>query len=454
MAKRSTIILAVVAFLTLTVVAWADFTYVGEYVTTTKGGPPSTSWQGFFNQQAPATTNDVIAVYTSPADDTRTKLFDIINSGGGMIRPDAFSYSNDIPAFLDQDVKTLTYTTVNNYDENGPTTTKYGFNDDMLQLNSYGVELNIQHAESAIKPLGPSPTGYGNSLGVQDIINGVGRPVDGYEYVLSDYEYTAAPATGAERIYFSAGKTATYNGIFSQILLANRPAQSWGSGGSDYLGKAHAADILTGTFDEYGLVATTGYFEKAWKLAGLMLGDQFWTSGLVWNVQKGYVSTSTASTAPEAAGHVEVRDFMRYIFDIDAVKVYDANGNGVYDAATDMVLFSVVDDKYFGQYYDWANTQQTVVQTNPSYFENQFFDGDTLFLYRDSAVTTYMDKGSNIFFGETISTTNATIWGEKWGEYDITAFDIDVPIPEPSTVILIVGAGLTLGAGILRKRMR
>jgi hypothetical protein len=79
-----------------------------------------------------------------------------------------------------------------------------------------------------------------------------------------------------------------------------------------------------------------------------------------------------------------------------------------------------------------------------------------------------MDGGSNIFFGAPIDTAvdkwwNSTVWAGKYGDYDITAFDLTYdetvpepgvnPIPEPATMAL-VGAALAGVAGALRRAMR
>jgi hypothetical protein len=89
--------------------------------------------------------------------------------------------------------------------------------------------------------------------------------------------------------------------------------------------------------------------------------------------------------------------------------------------------------------------------------QGQFFPGglgDAIYLYQGDSVTTYMDRDSNMFFGLSQNTTNVSIWGERYGDYNITGFDLTTFIPEPTTMILMIGMGLALGAGILRKRMR
>jgi hypothetical protein len=104
-------------------------------------------------------------------------------------------------------------------------------------------------------------------------------------------------------------------------------------------------------------------------------------------------------------------------------------------------------------------------------FTNQYFNGDTIFLYTGGTVSTIMDRGSNIFFGAPIDTAvdrwwNSTVWAGKYGDYDITAFDLTYdgtvpdpaimplnPVPEPATIIM-TGAALAGVAGALRRKMR
>jgi hypothetical protein len=231
-------------------------------------------------------------------------------------------------------------------------------------------------------------------------------------------------------------------------MKVTRPGVTW-VGGSDYQGRANAGDVLTEYIDGFG-ATQYGMFETAYKIAGTMVGDQFWSSGLVWNVYKCYVSTSTASNAPEAAGHTTVRDFLRYVFDITALKVQDVDEDGVFDVGQDLILFSVMSDNALNR----ATTYNDGWDCNAT-FAGQFFRGNTMFLYNGASIVTYMDPVTGIFYGQHIDTNNATIWSGKWGDYELTGFALtDVPIPEPSTTLLVVGAGLALGAGVLRKRVR
>lgn len=459
MAKRLIIILAVVAFLGSCVAASAlvsgYVTYVTELVSTSKD---TTNWYGFqVNSTPDAYSNYQTQVFYSPGDDTSAVLHSIANGLGAPIRPDAFSYNNDIPAWLNNPARILSYSTVQNFDETGLNMGgpfgKFGFNDDIINISSYGCEAIVDTAQIDIPP-------HGVSLGQTDIIAGNGRLVRQNEFDLTDYDWTSIVPDVAQRIYFSAGRNSTSGGgSFDLNQQVNRPNVTYGSGGSDYTGKANAADVLTGTYDGDGNLLSSSYFEKAWKIAGTMLGDTFWTSGLVWNTYFGYVSTSTSSNAGvalEAAGHSVIRNFMRYVFDIDAMKVYDQDSDGLFDVADgDAILFSVQDPKYYTYFYDWTNTWRDSQVAPARKFTGEYFEGDTMFLYRGGTVTTYMDPDTSIFFGQTINTwSGGTIWAEKYGKYDLNAFDIDMPIPEPSTIILVVGAVLTLGAGVLRKRMR
>jgi len=197
---------------------------------------------------------------------------------------------------------------------------------------------------------------------------------------------------------------------------------------------------------QFGFVSET-IFVDSWRLAGLMLGDTFWTGTGTWNATTGFVDG-------DALDHSALNNFMRYVFDIDALVVEDADGDGEFDAGDDYVLFSVVDDGLYNKYQQWGTTINDDVD---AFFDGQYFNGDTIFLYDGTSVTTFFDAGADIFFGQASSAGDGTdLWG---GEvyYDIDALDIDFVdsvIPEPSTIILIVGAALTCGAGLLRKKMR
>jgi hypothetical protein len=421
------------------------WSYVGEYVHTSKD---TNYWEGFFCSQDPTYDNQN-AVFTSPADDTQTVFTNIANALDVPLRPDAFSFDNDISSWLASEEKALYFTTVQNFDENGLNlgglNGKYGYNDDVNIITEDGYEAFVKHAQ-----LYNPPTG--NSLGNTDIVGGQGRLQRGNEFVLSDYDFTVGAPDPTGLVYFSAGRYALAgSGAFDLNQQVFRPNATWAPGCSDYLGRAHAGDVLTQYVDTDS-ITHRGVFEAAYKIAGTMVGDQFWTGGLVWNTYGGFVSTSTASNATEAAGHEVVREFLRYVFDIDALKVQDVNGNGVFDQdGGDAILFSVVDPKYFKYYYSWDNQYRQTA----SPFAGQYFTGDTIFLYQAGSVTTIMDRGTSIFFGTTISTSNATIWGEKFGLYDITAFDIVTTtiVPEPVTIIMI-GAGLVSVAGVVRRRLR
>jgi hypothetical protein len=489
MAKRSILFLAVVASLISfsAFATWNDYYYSfnHNYLGNVIG-------QEYNYYDATLGGGDYVLVSANPNNDTFSPAFQI-QKGGIPIHPDALSYnladSNlghiSVANWLASAQKTLLYSIRQNVDTFG-----YGYNDDIVMLTNgsnslgtldfcgdiypttatdvrYGSEVIIKHTEPLVQaptigtPLQPSSLGSpvaDHTLGLVDLIpdgNGVlqGPKQRGNNLALNDFVLTTAAPAADTRLYFSAQGNYTYIFGNSTTFQYNRPGVAWkgGSGttayaGSDFNGNAHAADILTANYDS----GSFGIFEYAWKLAGYMLGDQFWTSGLVWNNQMGYVSTSTAVGAAEAAGHLAVKNFMNYCFDIASIKVDDVNGDGKFDAATDKVLFSIGD----------FATREKVAYFNATWFspvdglKTAFgFSPDALYLYDANGVSTYMDASSGLFFGENQTTGNATVWGGKYGAYSITGFDLSTYIPEPSTMILIIGTGLALGAGILRKRM-
>ena len=454
----------VALLLTLTgVTAVADYwTWTHTFQGTAKS---TTTGEGFFPSYQPSVgaMNPAYGDYgqqntiqTSPADDSTAATYcSMADAGDVLIRPDGFSFNNDIAGWLASDEHALRYSVVNLYNENGPITAPFASNDAVRVITAQGLETMIQQTE-------PRP-GIGGTLGVYDqtwytsMSNSwqAGPLTSLIEYAMGDFQVTASAPAPEERIYFSAGRyfmriTDSFgNFLYKQMV---RPNAAWG-GGSDYQGTLHAGDVLT----QYSIegAPTRGMFEKAWKIAGTMVGDQFWNVqvggiNLKWNTWNGYVSTSSLAAAPEATGHGVVRDFLRYVFDITAVKVQDYDGDGVFDAGEDLILFSVMDDSAADKSQTYKNQWVCL-----NAFTGQYFDGDTIFLYNGATVVTYMDKESGIFYGQAISTGTATIWGQKWGEYELTGFDLTyVGVPEPSTMILIAGATLALGAGILRKRIR
>ncbi len=250
---------------------------------------------------------------------------------------------------------------------------------------------------------------------------------------------------------------------------------------------------------ENGVVERT-VFEHAVRLAELMLypdGQRpFEDLGYVWDTEAGcvaeeslaeddflwlgnplklpqmvYNSTTNAWVFPESSGNASwfkvwgfldhpeytpvadyeaLNDFMRYVFDIDAVVVQDINGNGHFDEGVDYILFSVRDDGLFTKMLGWDNQATGIIYDTP--YEGQFFDGDTIFLYDGLNVITYFDPGNGVFFGENI-TPLPTFWSGALGAYELDGLDIGVG-PEPGSILLIVGAGFGLVAGLIRKKVR
>ncbi|MFH1550734.1 MAG: PEP-CTERM sorting domain-containing protein, partial [Planctomycetota bacterium] len=252
-------------------------------------------------------------------------------------------------------------------------------------------------------------------------------------------------------------------------------------------------------------VVNRGLFVESWRLAGMMLGQEFWSSGYVWDATIGAVvdpgssgdvlwnldwydkmpdwtwnSTTSQWELPTTyvvqgypnpcryiwgwfpneagtpvAGYDDLNNFMKFVFDIDAVVVEDVDGDGEFDVGDDYVLFSVVDDGLYNKYNNWGTGTGDV--STP--FGGQYFDGDTIFLYDGTSVTTFFDAEAGIFFGNAISTTTgygsaATLWA-MFDIYDLDALDIGI-LPEPSTIFLMIGSasGLAVVAGFMRRKMR
>jgi len=246
------------------------------------------------------------------------------------------------------------------------------------------------------------------------------------------------------------------------------------------------------------------YFEYAWKLAGLLIGDRFWEDpDLVWSGQLGKVASrswnndqlvnigsmgfnvpiwtydGTEWVLPDTynfypatyaynqplwgwvddyedtavAGHDELNIFMEYVFDIDSLVVEDVDGDGHFDVGDDYILFSVIDDGLFDKMTPWGTNYAT--NGTDTLFGGEFFSGETIFLYDGEDVTTFFDPGTAMFFGDTIDTVLfQTIWGYL-GWYDLDALDIGI-LPEPSSIFLMLGSasGLAVLAGVLRRRVR
>jgi hypothetical protein len=205
--------------------------------------------------------------------------------------------------------------------------------------------------------------------------------------------------------------------------------------------------------NRYGFVSEV-IFVDSWRLAGEMLGLEFWNSGYIWDP---YSMAVTDTSYNLISGYDELNIFMRYVFDIDALVVEDADGDGEFDAGDDYVLFSVVDDGLYYKYQEWGTSNDAV--DVDAFFQGEYFDGDTIFLYDGSSVTTFFDAAAGIFFGNSISTATGygvgvTLWS-MYDIYDLDALDIGI-LPEPSTIFLMIGSasGLAVVAGIMRRRLR
>jgi hypothetical protein len=483
MAKR-TILIAVVAFLAFASLSlansWFDFYYSFGVQGVNNSGHNLGNWDSDNYNTISATGSPWdynVFLSGNPTDDTATVAF--LSQSANMVHMAiaGFSYNHDeasgmtIDEWLASPYKTLLFSTTKNI---GPyATPNPGANDSIYALASSGMDITVAterlivHCAPLVRPATGSETVPPGEVGitVPDHTLGVGFPT----VAMADFQLTTtAPDQNpiTQRIYWTAANTAVDNSTpFSQSTTMARPnvvyhmttgpvlGQYRGSGYGD---TAHAGDVLTVIGQNY--VPTYGIFENAWKIAGVMLGDKFWESGLVWNNYKGYVSTSTASTAAEAAGHLAMKNFMLYIFAITAAKVQDMDGDGIFDVGDDKIMFTVAAD---------ANNQSTNANawsnlgggtwTAPWKLAGQFFPnglGNAIYIYDGDTVTTYMGKDTGLFFGEAQTTSAATIWAGAYGNYMIGGFDLSTFIPEPSTIILLIGSGLALGAGILRRRMR
>ena len=200
-----------------------------------------------------------------------------------------------------------------------------------------------------------------------------------------------------------------------------------------------------------------GVFVDSWRLAGEMLGTEFWNDDpdYVWDPDDGRVEDENDDAV---AGYDALNNFMRYVFDIDALVVEDNGVEGEFGSG-DYVLFSVVDDSLYSLYEQWGSGVGDDDNVD-AFFSGQYFDGDTIFLYDGTSVTTFFDAEAGIFFGEAIDTSTGygsaqTLWAMGPGIIDLEALDIGI-IPEPSTILLMIGSasGLAVVAGIMRRKMR
>jgi len=486
MAKRLILFLAVVAFLTITVSAGAWFTdyyysYHHQFFTTSiSPNAPIVTGGAYPGAQA-----FNVRVTPNPTDDTYSIIYQEKNAAGVNIAiPDGFSYSEDIDTWLENEHKSIVYSIAQN------DAMARGLNDSVIWLNIAGAESIVMHGTKLYDPplsvyepdstLGMTP--IVDAGGIYGVTAGSFTDIALADFKLTDY-YPAEDA----RIYFSnARTTATYDLQFGGFADWTMPTDAWRFGvgaaaykGSGYQGQLHPADIATETIDD----ASMGVFESAWKIAGTMLGDKFWdetvtigtlTYKLGWNTTFGYVTTVTGTVYGTGeytvTTHSAVKNFLRYVMDIRAMVVQDVDGDGKFDAIDgDKVMFVLedsakVDDaspyggyKVSGPDY-WTPWKAKARFWDPVTGDTSYFNGglgEAIYIYDGDTVTTYMDASSNLFFGLNQSTTTTdTIWGGRIGVYDITGFDLTTYIPEPSTMILIIGTGLALGAGILRRKLR
>jgi hypothetical protein len=277
------------------------------------------------------------------------------------------------------------------------------------------------------------------------------------------------PTTPPSLIYLSVTKKVGFDGTMHQIsaqrfdptgyltftgALRGSAAGTVATGG----GRLHEADVIIRT-PTGPSSATYSYFVTAYRLAECLLyadgSRPFEDLGYVWDAADAYFMTGgrvETTGGVGVAGYDAIRNFIRYVMDIDSIVVEDVDGDGVFDAGVDKLLFSLVDDARYGWMQQWG--LPGYVASVPTPFSGRYFDGTTIFLYDGYNVTTFFDPGTSVFFGDVISTTPATLWAGAYFPYELDGLEIYL-VPEPSTIYLMIGSatGLAVVAGILRKRL-
>jgi hypothetical protein len=280
---------------------------------------------------------------------------------------------------------------------------------------------------------------------------------------LTGYDFMDADPGKAEgaydtRLYVSGAKKANFDANGTMIKIAhsgynqdvgNGPWNSWGDkfngpAGSGYnmLGRSavgHEADVLSyeiSGFDGYSYSYTNAtIFEHAWKTAAMMLRDlkgynpggdmdALLAGTLTWDTSTGHVVGSTNDLS-------YYDNFMRYVFDISALIVQDVNFDGELNG-DDSFIFAVFDDGRFNQSQDWGGNPNFPVAT---LFDGSYFQGNVVFRCD----------------GSTVSVIGAI---DPSDTEQIDALDLaGEPIPEPGTIMMIIGGALALAGGIIRKRL-
>jgi hypothetical protein len=487
MANRRILSLAVVACL----FAIASYAFATDYWTYTKadvgGGFPfdvvtpqapatAPNWETVGTAQFPGLPTSQLnsTVYTSPGDSTYSILLDYNNpvTSEPTMRVQGFSYSADIPTWLGSANKTLLYSVEKSFN---PSMTGIPGIPSALDANQYGmastvIAINGNGAESLVKHMTTEGGTDANSMGLSNM----GANGSSYQ-VISDFSVTNAAVDANKTQYLTSGKSGAYQ-FGGGMLSSTTGYVSWGANGanrgSGQSGKASPGDVMLRQVDlsdpENPLIKYN-YFAKAWQIAGILLGYDWTATNTKWDNATGNVVNATTNAKVTGDGADTVRNFLRYVMAIQGLVVYDAVDNGAsYSSSTDAILFSLVGDNYYTKGMMWGDTGPEAIQVSTP-FAGQYFRGDVVFLYQGTTITTYFDPQNDIFFGQHISTGDTryynTIWNNQKGLYHLGGLDISyaldgdippgpVPIPEPSTIILIIGSALALGAGIIRKRVR
>lgn len=281
----------------------------------------------------------------------------------------------------------------------------------------------------------------------------------GYDFMEED----PGKAEGAfdTRIYVSGAKKAKFDASGNMNYIAHSgynmdtdsgPWNSWGDKfhgpeGSGFKMSAsrsavgHEADVLSyeiSGFDGYSYsYSNATIFEHAWKTAAMMLRDlKAYNPGgamdallagtLVWDTTDGQVEDLVGNDQ----GLTFYDDFMRYVFDISALIVQDVNFDGELGAGDDSFIFAVFDDGRFHHSQDWGGNPNDFIATD---FDGDYFQGNVV----------YMCDGATVSVIGTIDDTE-----------QIDALDLaGATIPEPGTIMMVIGGALALAGGIIRKRL-
>ena len=476
--KKLTILFSVLALVAFSATALAIPTDMPHLYIHDGLSPDKTVDEGFILHWAGSISGALTAeMWCSPGDDTadkyryyRMSYGDASGAWDNGFRRDGFSVSNGISEWLAAGKPALLYSRTMDtavspgYQDGNNTNIRIKKADGSDLLFKYGTVDNPPAGTS----LGISPeTKYLNGLTRE-------KNIMAYDYI----PVSPPPAPGNEdtRFYYSGAKKGEFaGGNMTQVGPAgfNRSSFAWlnastdGSGIRPYASYAacvHEADIISQAITEWDAWGTTKYgapdmFEVAWRLAAFMLRDQkgynpdndgngigdmddillgnlFWNqNGTNFDANGGQVVDGTGTAVP---GLTYYNEFMREVFDINALIVQDVGIDGEFNVGEDYIIFSVVDDDTYDLAYEWDSSPVSASQPSINH-AGQYFDGNQVFLY----------DGTGISLLDTIITDPDHI-GTRSDQID--ALDISM-IPEPGTIMMVIGGALALAGGIIRKRL-